>query len=409
MRKKNDKVCAIICEYNPMHTGHIYLIEKAKQETNATYMLGLMSGNFSQRSEPCILDKYTRSEIAIKNGLDLVLGLPTAFCTNNAEVFATASIKILNSLNVDYLAFGMETVNIESLYKLAHFLLKEPKKFKKDIKIELKKGISYNLAIYNTIKNNIDIFEKNIQKDVLDILSLPNNILGLEYIKALIKTKSKIKPIIIKRVNNYNNNEMIENFISASNIRENIQNNNIEKIKEFLPINSLNCFDKLSLNLDLYHNLILYNFKNSSTTELKNIYSVNEGLENRIISASKECYDFNSFYNNIKTKRYKENKINSILLNYLLDIDKRTIKKLYTTKNNICVKILALNKKKRDILTKINTKYTISRKNDMNKIKDKFNQKLMYIENKANVIYNLINKCKLNENDFYNKMRVLNI
>ena len=162
MENLNKKICAIICEYNPFHTGHKYLIEKTKEITDSDFFVGLMSGNFSQRSEPAILDKYTRAEIACQNGIDLVLNLPTAFCTNNAEVFALSSIKILNTLNINYLAFGMETVNEKATYTLANFLLNEPKNFKKELKNKLKKGISYNSAIQNTIKTNINAKITNI-------------------------------------------------------------------------------------------------------------------------------------------------------------------------------------------------------------------------------------------------------
>lgn len=404
MEKVKKKICAIICEYNPFHTGHKFLIDKAKEITNADYMLGLMSGNFSQRSEPTILNKYTRSEIAILNGLDLVLNLPTAFCTNNAEVFALSSIKILNNINVDYIAFGMETVNEKATFTLANFLLKEPKSFKKDLKNELKKGLSYNTALQNTIKNNINIFSKELQEDIINLVSLPNNILGLEYIKALIKTKSKIKPIIVKRVNNYNNNLVLENFKSASSIREEILNKNFENIKEFLPINSHKYFTNFNLNLDTFKNILFYKIKTTSAKKIKNIYSVNEGLENRISNLSKSYYNFDEFYKNLQSKRYKQNKLNAILLNILLGIDKKIIKKLYTIKNNIIVKILAINSKNTDILKEINTKNLILRKNDINKIKNKFNKKIMQIENNANIIYNLISKESMIENDYYNKL-----
>jgi len=404
MKNKQNKICAIICEYNPFHSGHKYLIEKAKEITNANYMLGLMSGNFSQRSEPTILDKYTRANIATQNGIDLVLNLPTAFCTNNAEVFATASIKILNNLNVQYLAFGMETVNKKALYTLANFLLKEPKNFQKNLKNELKKGVSYNTAIQNTIKTNIDCFDKDLQKDIVDLISLPNNVLGLEYVKALLKTNSKIKPIIVKRVNNYNNEKVIESFKSASSIREEIYNNNFENIKEFLPTNSHDFYNNLKLDINLFNNLLFYKIKSINKNEIKKIYSVNEGLENRIYNLAKTCYSFEEFYIKLQSKRYKQNKLNAILLNIMLNIDKKMIKKMYTIKNNIIVKILAINSKKRDILKEINNKNLILRKNDIIKVKDKFNKKVLEIENNANIIYNLISKTTMLENDYYNKM-----
>lgn len=405
MKKEKKKICAIICEYNPFHSGHKYLIEQAKEITKADYMLGLMSGNFSQRSEPCILDKYSRSEIAIKNGLDLVVGLPTPFCTNNAEVFALSSIKILNDLKVDFIAFGMETINEKALYSLAYFLLKEPIKFKKELKKELKKGYSYNVTIQNTIKNNIEYFEEDLRKDIIELLTLPNNILGLEYVKALIKTKSKIKPIIIKRVNNYNSDNCIENFVSASKIRKEIFDNNLDKIKDFIPHNSLEYFKDFNIDLILFNNLILYKIKTSTIEEIKKIYSVSEGLENRIKCVVQNCKCFAEFYENIQTKRFKQNKINAVLFNILLNVNNKIIRKMYTIKNNIVVKVLALNTKKSDILKEINTKNLIVRKNDIKKVKDKLNIQIMTIEDNANAIYNLISNSHLIEKDYYNKIR----
>ena len=163
MKRQNNKtICAIICEYNPMHTGHVFLINEAKKLTGCDYMVGLMSGNFSQRSEPCILDKFSRAEIACKNGLDLVLNLPTIFCTNNAEIFALSSIKILNNLNINFLAFGVETLNEESFFELAKFLNNEPKKFKTLLKQNLKNGKNYKQTLNETLINYKENFSKNL-------------------------------------------------------------------------------------------------------------------------------------------------------------------------------------------------------------------------------------------------------
>lgn len=406
----NNKVLAIICEYNPFHSGHKHLIDKAKEITNSNYVVGLMSGNFSQRSLPCILDKFTRSEIAVLNGIDLTLNLPTAFCTNNAEIFALASIKILNNIGVDYLAFGVETLNEKTFNALANFLLKEPKSFKKELKQNLKSGLSYNNAIVKTIQNNLHFFEKDLQQDIINILTKANNILALEYVKALIKTNSKIKPIFVERVDNYNDNIVIKNFASASNIRENLLQKNFEKIKEFLPENSHKFYNEISLDLNLFKTLILYKIKTIKNKDLKQIYSVNEGLENKLKNEAEKTISFDEFYLNINSKRYKENKINAVLLNALLNIDKKIIKKLYTIKTNIYIKILALNKQKADIFNHLSTKFLISRKNDINKCTfNKFNKRLFEIEKNANIVYNLIAKTKLLENDLYNKMIVTNI
>lgn len=142
-----------------------------------------------------------------------------------------------------------------------------------------------------------------------------------------------------------------------------------------------------------------------SLQNLKQIYSVDEGLEYKLKNEASANNSFDDFYSSLQTKRYKQNKINSVLLNSLLNIDKKTIEKIYTTKTHIYVKILSINPKKHEILSKINTKYLISRKTDaINLHFNKFNKKLFEIENNANIVYNLAFKTSLNENDLYNKM-----
>lgn len=433
--KKTSTICAIICEFNPMHTGHLYLINKAKEITNCDYVLGLMSGNFSQRSEACILDKYTRGKIATENGLDLVLNYPAAFCTNNAEVFALSAIKILNQTGVNYLAFGAEFDNEKSFFDLANFMLNEPTEFKEKLKANLKTGIAYFNAYTKTIKECSSILNSCDIQNFLNILTKPNNTLALEYIKALIKTKSKIKPILIHRIDNYNEEKETKDFVSANFLRKKIIENSLFLIKKYLPKNSLKYFENNQIYQNIFDvkksisntkisgitekeiyekkfnlplilkNLILYKIKSMSLQNLKQIYSVDEGLEYKLKNEASANNSFDDFYSSLQTKRYKQNKINSVLLNSLLNIDKKTIEKIYTTKTHIYVKILSINPKKHEILSKINTKYLISRKTDaINLHFNKFNKKLFEIENNANIVYNLAFKTSLNENDLYNKM-----
>lgn len=451
---QQNNTLAIICEFNPMHTGHTYLINEAKKITGSNFVVGLLSGNFSQRSEPCILDKYTRAKICTENGIDLAINFPTAFCCNNAEIFGYSAIKILNSLNISYLAFGVETFCKEAFFTLAKFMLNEPKIFKKLLKQNLKSGLNFNSCYLKALLDNIENFETltPFKTEINEILLRPNNTLALEYIKALIKTKSKIKPILIKRVDNYNSNKLVQNFASASFLRNKIFENNLDKIKEFLPKNSIQYFQNYNqkfLNLDakilednspnlgaefsknfkdvsasnfsnfnlktdiklsqfptLLKSLILYKIKTIKKSELKNIYSVSEGLENKLKLEAESTNNFDEFYKKLLTKRYKQSKINSVLLSALLSIDKKTIHKFYTTKNNIYLKILALNPQKSLNISKINTKFLLFRKLDVeNKRFNKLNKKLFSIENNANIVYNLIYNTHLNEVDLYNKMR----
>lgn len=394
-----NKVCAIICEYNPMHTGHIHQIKEIKKILGEDiFIVSLMSGNFSQRAKPCILNKYDRSIIALNNTVDMVVGLPTMFAIQSAEIFACSSIKILNQMKVDYLCFGMENPNLKLLFDVANYLVKEPLPYKQILKAELKKGNDYNTSVKQALLQNYENSNFN-KKEVLDLLTYPNNILAIEYAKALIKTNSKIKPILIKRVNNYNNQKIIENFVSSSTLRN---AKNILDYKQFLPENSLSFFENSKLNLNKFHNYLFANLK-------LNLINKNQNqLTNRIKKIIVNEYDFNNFNEKLKTKCYKQSNLDSYYLNSLFKITEEDIKKICTIKTNISTKVLGIKAEKQHILRYISCKSLILRKNDALKIKpNSYNALIQNIENKANILYNLISETKLNENAYFNKLLLL--
>lgn len=397
-----NKVCAIICEYNPMHTGHIHQIKQIKRILGENiFIVSLMSGNFSQRAKPCILNKYDRTKIALNNNVDMVVNLPTMFAIQSAETFAYSSVKILNQMKVDYLCFGMENANLELLYDIANYLIEEPIPYKQILKQELKKGLNYNTSVKNALIKNYKNFANFNKNDILDLLTYPNNILALEYVKALIKTNSKIKPIIVKRANNYNSNDIIENFVSSSTLRN---AEDIKKYKDFLPENSINYFNNSKPNLDIFNKLLLSNLK----LNINNL-KTNSQLINRIKKIILNEYDFNNFNNNLKTKCYKQSYLDSFYLNSLFNISEQNIKKIYTIKTNICAKILGIKTKKQDIFKYISCKNLILRKNDVLNIKhNSYNALIQNVENKANILYNLISSNKnLSENDYYSKLIII--
>ena len=186
------KIVGLITEYNPFHNGHLYHLEKSKSITGCDYTVSVMSGNFLQRGEPALTDKWIRAKMAIDNGVDLVIELPTLYACQSAEFFAYGAIKLLDSLNViDYVSFGSEVGSIKDLKKIASILVNEPKEFKDILRDTLKLGIAFPKARSQALKKYLTL--KNITIDnVEDILNNPNNILGIEYIKALLKIDSKI-------------------------------------------------------------------------------------------------------------------------------------------------------------------------------------------------------------------------
>lgn len=212
-----SKVLGIIAEYNPFHNGHLYHLETSKKLTDADYTVAIISGNFTQRGSTSIVDKWSKTKMALKNGIDLVIELPVLYSISSAENFADGAIKILNSLGiVDYLSFGAETSDISILNNIANILCSEHEEYKNLLSIELEKGLSFPKARENALLDYIKNTDDNVPENkIIDfekyskVLSSPNNILGIEYLKALKKYKSSIKPVCISRfATDYNSTKL---------------------------------------------------------------------------------------------------------------------------------------------------------------------------------------------------------
>src|SRR5574344_1234145 len=196
-------VLGIIAEYNPFHNGHLYHIEEAKKQTGADYVICIITGNFTQRGNTSIVNKWVKTQMALENGADLVIELPTVYSISSAENFAEGAIKILDSLKiVDTLAFGTETADFAALNNIANILYDEPKEYISILNHELGKGLSYPKARENALMMYL-----NDIKRYANILSGSNNILAIEYLKALKRLKSDIKPFAVQRQKVYYNDE----------------------------------------------------------------------------------------------------------------------------------------------------------------------------------------------------------
>lgn len=286
------KLAAIICEFNPLHTGHKKLIDYAK--TIADKVVCIMSGNFTQRGMPACADKFTRARHAILAGADLVVELPTVFATASAENFAFGGVYIANKLGADCLVFGSECGDIEELYMCVARL--DDCEINNKIKHEISKGTSYPKAV--AIATG------------LELLNSPNNVLAIEYIKALKKTDSSIKPYTIKRENNYNGQP--QEYASSASIR---QDKSLRKQFTFGYVAT----DIDDTILGKYCDVALSFLSVATKQELSNIEGVTEGLHNRIYNADKS-QGFEHFMEELKTKRYTRLKLQRIVLNYILNI-----------------------------------------------------------------------------------------
>lgn len=191
-----ENVLGIIGEYNPFHNGHLYHLNESKKVTNSNYTVAIISGNFVQRGNVSVVDKWTKAKMAILNGIDLVLELPTIYSISSAENFALGAIKTLNSLKlVDTISFGCELNDLSLLKEFANILTEEPEEFKSLLSHELSKGISFPKARENAL-----LMYLNDLRKYANVLSSPNNILAIEYLKALNITKSTLEPVAVKRI-----------------------------------------------------------------------------------------------------------------------------------------------------------------------------------------------------------------
>lgn len=390
------KIAGIITEYNPFHNGHIEHIKKTKEITNSSHIISLMSGSFVQRGEPAIIDKWSRAKTAIQNGVDLVIELPVVYSVQTAELFSYGAISILDSLNiVDSIAFGSESGNIDNLKNIANVLLQESPLFKKDLKFSLKEGKSF--AQSRSIAIEKEMLRNN--KSDLEIKSLirsPNNILGIEYLKALKKLDSKIIPLTYKRIGaSYNSLAIDGDIASATGIRKLIKEHNFESLMRLVPKNSYNELVEFNNKygkfnyLDNYAKIISYILITSNKSELAKIFDVEKGLENRILENSKKHINIDNLISAISSKRYPKSRISRILIHLLLKLNKEEIIDIFEQQAKY-IRILASNKKGFEIINSIkdNSKIEIINKfSDVNRNIDPISKKMLLFEQTATDIY----------------------
>ena len=330
------KICAIICEYNPFHNGHMHQLREAKRVSGADAVLCIMSGNFVQRGEAAIMSKFTRAKHAVLAGADAAIELPTIFATSNAELFAKGAIKILSSIpSVNTLCFGAETADKNAFLNAAKLLNNETEEISARIKALTSTGMSYAKARAEAWK---DILPDNL-------LSSPNNILGVEYTRAILSSKSCIDILPIPRVGcGYNEENLQQNYSSASAIRlaisknEDPEDNLPNFVKNDLPT-------KLENKLETLEKYALL-FK--SPEKIASVCDCTEGLENALKKAAESS---KRLTDSLTSARYTSSRIRRIALQNLLNIDERLI--CNGLSNPLYLRILAVKKDAKDILSKL--------------------------------------------------------
>lgn len=398
-------VLGLITEYNPFHYGHKHHLEQSLRKTNANFSIAVMSGSFLQRGEPSLVDKWTKARMAVDNGVDLVLELPFIFSSQSAELFAYGGIKLLDSLNiVDYISFGSEIGEIQSLKKISKILLNEPKYFQERLKHYLSLGLSYSVSRSNALEDYISIISPNDENNYKEILNKSNNILGIEYLKALMKINSSITPITIRRAGSgYNDMKISEGFASATAIRNLIKEEGLSSIKELVPRETYNSLElykeqyKEFNYLENYNQILLYLIRLVKKNVLQDFMDIEPGLENRMIHQSYKYDNIVDIIDNIVTKRYPRTRIQRLFMHLLHELDGKTFKELFEVYPSY-IRILGANEKGLGLISRIKEKSNIpiiTKFADYRNLKNSSLERILMFDKKSTDLFYLGLKSKI--------------
>jgi len=398
------KILGLITEYNPFHNGHLYHLNASKEITGATHTIAVMSGNFLQRGEPAIVHKWERAKMAVKSGVDLIIEIPTSYACSTAELFAYGSISLLNKLGaVNCISFGSEIGNIDLLLKIVDVLSSSSPEFEEILKEHVNLGSTFpvarSIALVKYFKEIKGYTEENLNL-ISEIVKNPNNILGIEYLKAIKELKSSIIPYTITRKSaHYHSKDINHSSIaSATAIREHLFNN--KSITDLSPVLPSTTFNILSSSIEGniapifstdFQQSILSILRRSNLEDIKNVFDVVEGLENRIFQCSNKVNTLPELYNCIKSKRYTSTRIQRILMHILLNINKDDIFLFNNNGGPQYARILAFNSKGREILQTLKSTSSIPIISNLKHYRpqNKIAEQMLNIDIRATNIYSL--------------------
>lgn len=363
------KAVGLVTEYNPFHNGHLYHLNKAMELTGADISVAVMSGDFVQRGEPAVLDKYTRTSMALNSGVNLVAELPVNYAVSSAESFAAGALKVLDYIKADSIAFGSESGDIERLSKLAHILCDNEDTLYKEISKYTANGISYAAARQKVV-------EKLTDKDTAAMLTSSNNILAVEYLKAIIKNNYAIKPYTVQRQgDSYNDTDIRSEYASATALRENLKADNIS---EYIPVkaglilsSNTNYIYPDDITEALFTRLldILFASNYDKNVFIENVMQypdVSKEIAGRLYKSAMDMitrtvpqgaeskdngvFSFGSLCEHIKTKEVPLSRIKRTLVRIMLGLDKKHMEKY---SNAPYIRVLGFDKKGQEYLSYI--------------------------------------------------------
>ncbi|MDD3392932.1 MAG: nucleotidyltransferase [Bacilli bacterium] len=379
------KSVGIICEYNPFHNGHLFHLSKVKEMFKDHVIILIMSSSFLERGETSIIDKWQKTNIALHYGIDLVIELPFPFASQSADIFARGSISLLNHLKADYLVFGSETNDIDSLVSLANVQLNHAS-YNDLVQDYLQQGYNYPTSL-----------SKALEKITTLQINKPNDLLGISYIKEIMTSHSSIKPICIKRTNDYHGTSLDGEIVSATSIRNAIKND--IDIKNFVPEETYKLLKKKLHFIEDYFPFLKYQII-INLNRLDDFQTVDEGIENRIKKYIFSAKNLDDLINKVKTKRYTYNRIRRMFVHILCNFTKEEAKYM---KEIEYIRVLGFNKQGQKYLKSIKKDLTIPLITNLSKL----NNKMLDFEFRVTSVYASIldeeDKINLIEAEYKNK------
>lgn len=395
-------IVGIIAEYNPFHNGHLWHVNEARRLASADYVVAVMSGSFLQRGEPAIFDKWSRAEMAVRGGIDLVIELPVVYAVRSAQYFATGGIRLLNQLGATHVCFGAENADRELLQKAA--LTIDNPVTTETLRDNLKIGLPYAAALAKTIHLDSGLSPT--------LLSSPNNILAIEYLRALAKWAPTLIPIPVKRKQAHYHDSLITGSIaSATAIRNSLRNGDTSfpEVAGAVPTTTFDMIKTLyetgygPIEMDHFSEMILYKLRTSLPEDLEQLAEMGEGLHNKFLSAAFQAGDIAELLALVKSKRYLQTRLQRISLYALLNITNTHIK-AFDSLGPLYARVLAFNNRGREIIRSVtnNESFAIitktadfinsSQLNNFLSLSDA--QKMLALDIKASDIYTLASPMK---------------
>lgn len=356
------KINGIIAEYNPFHNGHKYHLEESKRLTGADYTVVVISGNFIQRGDPALVDKHTRAEMALNNGADLVLELPAVYSASSAEYFATGAVSLLDKLGVvTHLCFGSECGDTTLLRQIASILREEPEDYTTELKTKLKQGLSYPAARNSALIHHCPSLAANSR-----IFSSPNNILAIEYIKAIMNLDSKMEPVTLRRLGaEYHDPSPRSQYCSALAIRQALADGRgLTSVAHYMPESARELLEhRLVLGRGIFANdfssALYYKLLSEKELGFDKYLDVSADLSNRICKHLSEYKNFDDFCDLLKTRELTYTRISRCLLHILLNLTKEDMAVCSELEHTPYARILGFRKETGPLLSAIKEQASI--------------------------------------------------